>query len=545
MPHDQPATDSERFLIPVWRKAFARDDIGLSDDFFDLNGDSLIAATIAAEIEETFRLRIPFRIFFDKPALKDMAAELERLREQSPMSPSNLLLEAVSRDGDIPISTLQRWPWWEMSRQPGLAPHAAFAFAFRIEGELDIDALKKALDFTVARHEGLRTRFEAVGDDVLQRIEPPFTVDLTVSELSEHDNSAEWIKDCVTETSQKPYDLARIPLFQFKLLRLSVTDHRLILGLHHILFDDVSLMVLINEIATAYAEYHSGQAPNMPERNLGYADFSAMQHRDWNIKSTRFKVAVAWWKRHYRKARDAANLDALRPLMLSGNDGQRRPARNVLLTSVEPDISRNLSACARDQSTTAYCARFAVTAAVLAHVSQCELVILGSIMTSRYRLGLDNVFGPLAQSLPLMVRCNQQATFNDLLGQTGALLAGAQDYADAPFRNIVEELDRQGSLVPSPPFIVNQVTRRALAESAGLELTPEDMAIDALPSRAVWIRFDRYGDRETCNLTYDPNLYDTNAIKVLGNNLVRVMSAAARDPEANLDHLIGSGCEDY
>ncbi len=545
MPDNQATPDSEQLLIRIWRAAFARNDITATDDFFDLRGDSLIAATIAAGIEDGLDLRISFRIFFDQPVLKDMAAEIDRLRERSARLPKPAPLTAVPRDSDIPISTLQRWPWWEMSREPGVARHAAFAFTFRIEGDLNVEALARALDFVVARHEGLRTRFEVSGDDVRQIVEPPFNVDLAIFDLSDSEDTRDQIQEHVNKSNRTVYDLAKIPLFEFKLLRITDMDHRLVLGLHHILFDDVSLMILINGIAGAYSAYRSGSEPAEPEQRGDYADFAAMQRREWNSGSAKFKVAVAWWKQHYRKAVDAADFDSLRPLMLEGYDGRSQPLRDVIHEPIDPEISRNLSELARKQSATAYCARFAVAAAVLAHASRCELVILGNIMTSRYRLGLDHVFGPFAQSLPLMVRCDRDGTFHDLIDRARGLLANAQDYAEAPIWDIVTELDNQRSLVPSPPFIVNQVTYADRAEFSGLRLTSEDMANDALPSRSIWIRFDRHGDRETCNLTYDPNIYDANAIKSLSGNFSRFMSAASRKSDSSLGTLIDESCEPF
>jgi thioesterase domain-containing protein/acyl carrier protein len=52
-----PRTEVERKLTAIWQEVFGIDAVGVSDDFFELGGDSFNATTLAAEIEATFARR--------------------------------------------------------------------------------------------------------------------------------------------------------------------------------------------------------------------------------------------------------------------------------------------------------------------------------------------------------------------------------------------------------------------------------------------------------------------------------------------------------
>jgi acyl carrier protein len=49
-----PRTDLERTLAGIWAEVLGIEEIGVEDDFFSLGGDSLLAATLLARVEEVF-----------------------------------------------------------------------------------------------------------------------------------------------------------------------------------------------------------------------------------------------------------------------------------------------------------------------------------------------------------------------------------------------------------------------------------------------------------------------------------------------------------
>ncbi|MEL7246312.1 MAG: phosphopantetheine-binding protein, partial [Cyanobacteria bacterium J06573_2] len=60
-------------LVTLWEQAFAIQPIGIQDDFFDLGGNSLMATSMIAEIENLFDKKFNQAIFFQAPTIQQLA----------------------------------------------------------------------------------------------------------------------------------------------------------------------------------------------------------------------------------------------------------------------------------------------------------------------------------------------------------------------------------------------------------------------------------------------------------------------------------------
>ncbi len=74
-----PRTPTEQKLVEIWRKALCMDLVGITDSYEELGGDSLLAASIFAEIEETFKIEIPMATLVDAPTIEQLAPRVDEL----------------------------------------------------------------------------------------------------------------------------------------------------------------------------------------------------------------------------------------------------------------------------------------------------------------------------------------------------------------------------------------------------------------------------------------------------------------------------------
>jgi NADPH:quinone reductase-like Zn-dependent oxidoreductase len=79
--HRAPAGDTERTLVAIWQELLGVAEIGVDDNFFELRGDSLLAAQMTARIHETLRVRLPLSSVFEQPTPAGLAGRIERLAE--------------------------------------------------------------------------------------------------------------------------------------------------------------------------------------------------------------------------------------------------------------------------------------------------------------------------------------------------------------------------------------------------------------------------------------------------------------------------------
>jgi acyl carrier protein len=177
-----PRTPTEEVLASIWADLLEREHVGADDGFFALGGHSLLATRVVSRVRETFGVELPLRVTFEQPTLGALAAEIDRLRRADAGVDAPPIVP-VPRDGDAPLSFAQERLWFLDRLEPGSSVYH-MPFAFRLRGNVDDAALRRALDEIVARHESLRTSFPLVDGTPVLRIHPPAPADFVVHDLS-------------------------------------------------------------------------------------------------------------------------------------------------------------------------------------------------------------------------------------------------------------------------------------------------------------------------------------------------------------------------
>lgn len=77
----EPRSATERRLVEIWRRALGMDRIGIRDNYEDLGGDSLMAASIIAELEASFGTKIPWALLADAGTIEQMAITIDDLKQ--------------------------------------------------------------------------------------------------------------------------------------------------------------------------------------------------------------------------------------------------------------------------------------------------------------------------------------------------------------------------------------------------------------------------------------------------------------------------------
>ncbi|MEA3533096.1 phosphopantetheine-binding protein, partial [Nocardia sp. CDC192] len=126
--------------------------VGADDDFFELGGNSLLAAQAAARIGAALGARVPVQLLFEVSTVAGLAARVEAHAG----SVAGQALRAWSRPQRVPLSYAQQRMWFLNRFDPGSGVNN-IPVAVRLSGVLDVAALRAAVADVVARHEVLRT----------------------------------------------------------------------------------------------------------------------------------------------------------------------------------------------------------------------------------------------------------------------------------------------------------------------------------------------------------------------------------------------------
>ena len=183
------------------------------------------------------------------------------------------------RDG-APLSFAQRQMWVIDRMTPG-NPAYNVPVGYRIKGALNVTALEHSVNEIIKRHEVLRTTFAVKDGDPLQLIHPALTIKITVTELDHlpGEEREDRLQALASEESVRSFDLSRLPLIRVSLFKLGEAEHVVIINLHHIVADGLSIGLMLDELDTFYRAFTGGGDPRPPDLAVQYADFAHWQQQ--------------------------------------------------------------------------------------------------------------------------------------------------------------------------------------------------------------------------------------------------------------------------
>ncbi|MFJ9034918.1 condensation domain-containing protein, partial [Streptomyces sp. NPDC102274] len=420
----------------------------------------------------------------------------------------------VDRTAELPASFAQRRLWFLEEFRPGGVEYNS-GLALRMTGTLDRQALERAVEQIVARHEGLRTTLDAVDGRAIQIVHPSMTVPVEHLDLSAYDDSAaddsaapEGEADRVLrERLLTPFDLRVGPLFRVLLVRLGYDDHALLLSMHHIISDGRSLDILTGELSACYAAALDGRdADVLPALPVQYADFAAWQHD--RLTETELRGGLDYWRQR---------LDGLQPLELPTDHPRptvRSAAGAVHAFDIPRDVAAGLAGLGREHGASLFVTLTAVTQLLLSRYSGQDDIALGTATAGRDRAELENLVGFFVNTLVLRSHVDPSATVGDFLSSVKGTVLEAFDHQEIPFDRVVEALapERDPSRMPLvQAMVVLQNSTGPAPEFAGLRTEPMSVSRDALPFDFM-LEFEEREGELTGAIEYSTDLFDAGTV---------------------------------
>ncbi|NES18401.1 MAG: AMP-binding protein [Symploca sp. SIO3E6] len=193
---------------------------------------------------------------------------------------TSIPLVPVFRNKNIPVS-YQQERFWTISQ---LIPNSAvlnLSTAVQIKGIIKVPVLQQSWTELVRRHESLRTTFTYIDGELIQSLLPSLDIQIAVDEYRglSAAQKATVIEKVMEQESQKSFDLSQAPLFRTKLLQFSDTEAALILAVHHIIIDALSLNLLFQELLSLYDAALENKQSSLLELAIQYADYAVWQRQ--------------------------------------------------------------------------------------------------------------------------------------------------------------------------------------------------------------------------------------------------------------------------
>ncbi|MET8771889.1 non-ribosomal peptide synthase/polyketide synthase, partial [Streptomyces sp. NPDC004658] len=527
--HVAPRSAGERALARIWAEVLGADAVGVTDDFFDLGGESILAARALARIRDELGVRLTVRDVFTARTIAALAPLLGDPSAAAPPEP----IPPAPREGALPLSSAQRRLWYLDDLTDGGTEYNT-GVSLRLRGPLDPDALRRCLHRLAARHASLRTTFTTADGQGAQRVatEPDLplrTADLTDVPGARRTDAAEAL---LTEELGRPFDLAAGPLTRALLVRLAAEDHLLLLAQHHIVTDGWSVGILTRELAALYHAETTGEPDGLPRPAVQYPDFAVWERRQ---RAGRAEAAdLAYWKRHLADLQQLElPTDRPRPAVrTTAGAAHRHPLPAGLVTRL-----RHL---ATGRGTTLFTLFAGASALLFARYSGQRDVAFGTVTTGRGRRDLEDVPGFFANTVVLRGEVDERATVDRFVESMRTTVLDAFAHDGVPFDRVVEELapPRDPSRTPLVQALVVQQSALPVPPlSGGLHLAEHPLPRPAARFDLV-LEFSPAPDGG-CVLTaeFNTDLFDAATVSRLTAHLHRLLEGMADGPGRTLAEL--------
>lgn len=508
---EKPANGVEDALVEFWKEILGLEEMGVTENFFDLGGHSLKITQLQSKINEFFHADINFSTLFKHPEIRQQAILIKKARKVSVDT-----IEQIPNQDYYPVSSAQkRLVFWEEMADTGLMNNIPLIIRFR--GRVDEEKISQALDRIIGRHEALRTSFDIIRGEAVQIIHPGIRYKKKIIELQE-DKFQDYLQHFI-----QPFDIRKAPLFRIVLVKFNAESYALLMDFHHCIFDGSSFVLFFNELGDIYSEHAPG-----PLR-IQYRDFSDWQNRI-HI-SDMMQEHEAYWLNLFHDEVPVLDLptDFPRPAVLQ-HEG------NTFSTKLNANISAQIKAFAAKEHITLYPFFTAVFNTLLAKYSHKEDIVIGAGMAGRSHVDIHRLIGMFVNTLVLRNKPENKKTFTEFVKEVHENFLEAYDHQDFQFEHLVEKLKVARDASRNPIYDVGLVY-----QSMGFPEKKYDdlhMIAQEIPSHSahadILLEVAEEGDCFRLNWEYRTSLYKQDSIERMSGHFEQLLKGILQDPDKQI-----------
>lgn len=394
-----------------------------------------------------------------------------------------------------------------------------------LAGELDAARLRSAAGQLIARHGALRAAFHHRGlkrpVQLIHREVPAAWSehDLTGAPPAAREDEATRIADAERAAGFAPH---RPPLLRFTLLRLAPGRHRLVLTVHHLIWDGWSVPVALGELFTGYAAGPSGALPPAPQ----FRDFLAWLRAQPTAPAEKaWTAALAGLEAPTLYAPHAASLPAV----------LQREVRVVLPAEVADRLAEQGR---RHGYTLGTVVQFG-WGVLLSRMLNTDDVIFGTTVSGRppALAGADRIIGLLLNTVPVRMRLHGDETAVACLVRLQAEQADLIEHHHTPLAAVQRAAGHPALFDTTTVFQNFPLDHQAVTGplgAAGVRITGVHIEDSThYPLRLAVTA----GDGLELRLGHRPDVIPEREAASLLDRLGRVLAAVASDPDVAVNDL--------
>lgn len=440
-------SETESTLCSIFAEVLERDSVGVDDDFFRTGGHSLLATDLLRKVRAVFKepryRKLPFSQIYRTPSAAELARWLEGAVQETAPAPD------WSGGGPVPLNSQQA----DMLVQHVFDPDALdqhCTLGWRVEGALDLDALRGAVRHVHQRHESLCASYRLDEQAVAEPLNVP-APRVTTLEAGTPDEASAVLHAALAE----PFRLEEGVIWRVVTVAVGGhTSHLLGIAAHHIAVDGWSESILAKDLGRAYhAVLTKALVLDAPAPTMARTAAASIAPVD----AAELEVQRAHWR---------SELAGIPALEYPGAPAGAAPcAPEVLEIPLSAGCLDRVERRAEELGVTPYVVLLTAYGRALAEVTGQRDFGVGTPVALRGDSALDGAVACLIGVVCIRLRLTEGASYAEEAGRVAGTVRRAFAAQDVPLAEVVQEVnpprDRR------PPLFQNMF---ALQNTAAAEL---------------------------------------------------------------------------
>lgn len=513
----------QQIVHNIWKEVLSKEEnIDPYMDFFQVGGHSLKVTQVISRIKKELEIELSIRDFFNNPTIHELCNVIQT-RNRRIWDP----IELVPYKKEYDVSQLQERIWTHSKLEESGIMYNTFD-SYKFEGPLSLKTFENALIELIKRQESLRTTFLFVDGKLKQKIHSESNISLS---FKMYDSKKEQDLEAIIKNNTLEVFNISESLYRFILLENGENEYIFLTFMHHLISDESSSNILIDELFKLYHSLLSNEDFPVPVK-VQYKDYS-----NWyNKKISKFELSyLKYWENTFE------NSEFLNLSIQKTRPPIKTYSAEMKQIEISSELITNLESIAKNNKTTLFVVFLSIIKLLLNQYTKQKSIVIGTNISRRDREELGRIIGLFVSTIPIKLETEIGDSYQQFLEVTKRAFLEAIEHPDIPNEVLINEnyfkRDISRSLLFDVFFSFNNETEKKFIDK-DFNITKLDLFRNNMVSHYD-LTFDitQYENKAIAKIYYNIDLYEEKSIELMGMRLLNILEIIIKDNDIVVDDI--------
>lgn len=438
---ERASTVTEELLVKLWSEILALKEkkISIDSNFYELGGDSLKLSVLITKLREAKIQNINVRDIIKFQTIREQGALIDTKQGEKSYT-SNSIVPTHCDTKKYPLSSTQLRIWLLCDIGNDKSAYNTIS-AIKITGKLDENKFINLFNSLIKKHKLFTVRFiNGEDNQIWQELREDLSFNVNYIDLygyNEYYRNSK-LNEIIEYENNYVFNLENDLLIRAYLLKMGNEEYVFVCNVHHIIVDNISWKLLMNE----FKEIYEGKSHR--SENISYFDYILWEKNRGSTKELESQ----------RKNWMDLLSGELTVLKLPSIDNKVNDKGGYIKLKFNKEITDKLKDICKRENISMYVFLLSVLKTLLYRYTSQEDIIVGSPIANRTAIGSENIIGPILNVIVSRNTITGDMKFSNLLKTIKESHIKALNNQDYLFERIIDDLKISRQSGHSPIFQV-------------------------------------------------------------------------------------------